>query len=300
MLENIIIVKKPTQLEELRRRHTTDTQIKFYLESRGESFAFYQRAHDAYHDGLQKTVAAIPRSARFQILEREYLPNFQFGNKDAVVSVGDDGLFVNLAKYVGTQPVIVVNPDPKHTSAVLASCTTEEFPKLLAKTLQEKSDLELLTMAEAKLEDGQIVYGLNDIFVGMRTHISARYEIEYNRGKERQSSSGIIICTGTGSTAWMSSKAAEVRSYGGTFAEVPYKRDAAHLVFAVREPYPSNHTQTNIVHGKIGAQPLRITSQMPANGVIYSDGVEDDYLEFNAGKTATIRPSEKKVHRVIG
>jgi hypothetical protein len=246
-------------------------------------------------------LAALPRGTRHHVLEREYLGNYTFGSQDVVAALGDDGLFVNLAKYIGSQPVIVVNPDPQHSSATLASCALEEFSKTLQTTMDGKVTLEKLTMVEAKLEDEQIAYGLNDLFIGRKTHVSARYEIMYGKEKERQSSSGIIVCTGTGSTAWMSSKAAEVRAYGGEFPEVPYNRDANHLVFAVREPYPSIATQTGIVKGKIEkSTPLKIISQMPDDGVIYSDGMEQDYIEFTAGKSATIRPSDKKVHRVIG
>ncbi|HDL3161759.1 hypothetical protein P2G45_14425 [Mannheimia haemolytica] len=34
--------------------------------------------------------------------------------------------------------------------------------------------------------------------------------------------------------------------------------------------------------------PLQLGSLMPENGVIFSDGIEDDYLQFNAGCIAHI------------
>lgn len=44
-----------------------------------------------------------------------------------------------------------------------------------------------------------------------------------------------------------------------------------------------------MVFGRITPDaPLDLLSHMPGNGVIFSDGVETDYLEFNAGMTATI------------
>jgi hypothetical protein len=45
-------------------------------------------------------------------------------------------------------------------------------------------------------------------------------------------------------------------------------------------------------------RPLKITSNIPQEGVIFSDGVESDYLEFNAGVTATIKPASKRVYLV--
>jgi hypothetical protein len=32
---------------------------------------------------------------------------------------------------------------------------------------------------------------------------------------------------------------------------------------------------------------------MPENGVVFSDGIESDYLEFNSGVTATIGVAER-------
>ena len=44
---------------------------------------------------------------------------------------------------------------------------------------------------------------------------------------------------------------------------------------------------------------LSIVSQMPGYGVIFSDGIESDYLEFNAGVTATIGEAERFGQLVI-
>jgi hypothetical protein len=34
--------------------------------------------------------------------------------------------------------------------------------------------------------------------------------------------------------------------------------------------------------------PLRVLSQVPENGVIFSDGIEADFLQFDSGTQATI------------
>ena len=59
-------------------------------------------------------------------------------------------------------------------------------------------------------------------------------------------------------------------------------------------PFPSRSTQANLVFGRIdSAGPLRLTSQMPDYGVIFSDGVEHDFLEFNSGMTAEVGIAER-------
>ena len=41
-------------------------------------------------------------------------------------------------------------------------------------------------------------------------------------------------------------------------------------------------------------EPLWLVSQMPGYGVMFSDGIEADFPEFNAGMTATIRLAESQ------
>ena len=303
--EKVIIVKKKTQLEELLRRHATTSQVKFFLERRGESYQFYQEAHQQYQRSLQEIISTLPHTVRQQTVEKEHLSTFQFSDKDVIVAVGDPGLFVNVAKYVGEQPVIVINPDVQRYDDTFTSCSLKDFSVVLQQILKGEAEVEALTMAEARLEDGQTLYGLNDLFIGRNSHVSARYEISFDGKQERQSSSGIIVSTGTGSTGWLTS--VMVGSYSlaarklPTLDEFAFLRDADYLVFAVREPFPSRITGTTIVHGQVTVDnPLRIMSQMPENGVIFSDGIESDYLEFNSGRNVIIQPAEKKVYRVCG
>ena len=59
-----------------------------------------------------------------------------------------------------------------------------------------------VTMAQAELNDGQRLMAVNDLFIGARTHVSARYRLRYQGREEDQSSSGLIVSTGAGSTGW--------------------------------------------------------------------------------------------------
>src|SRR5919204_454026 len=53
-----------------------------------------------------------------------------------------------------------------------------------------------------ELDDGQRLLALNEVFIGHRSHQSARYRLVAGGREERQSSSGIVIASGTGSTGW--------------------------------------------------------------------------------------------------
>src|SRR5437588_627039 len=62
-----------------------------------------------------------------------------------------------------------------------------------------------VSMARAQLNDGQTLYAVNDLFIGQRTHVSARYRLSFQDRGEDHSSSGIIVSTGAGSTGWLRS-----------------------------------------------------------------------------------------------
>jgi hypothetical protein len=71
--------------------------------------------------------------------------------------------------------------------------------------------------------------------------------------------------------------------------------------FTVREPFPSKASMANIVFGQVSRKmPLRITSQMPDYGVIFSDGIEAmDYMAFNSGMEAIIDVSNRSGHLIV-
>ena len=77
--------------------------------------------------------------------------------------------------------------------------------------------------------------------------------------------------------------------------------EADKLVFVVREPFISKTSGVNISCGYVTRSiPLILHSEMSEGGIIFSDGVEADFLTFNAGAIATIGLSEKKTQLVVG
>lgn len=299
-ITGVVIVKKATELETILVRHTTRSQAQFYLESRGHSFAEYLAAHDAYQRTLSLSLAALPPGARTQVLTIEQVLTYRFRDDDLILAVGGTGLFVNTAKYVGDQRIIFVNADPAHADAALATCNPEELGNLLRNMEEGKHRIEDLTMAEATLDDGQTLLALNDLYIGRRTHVSARYDISHDGRQERQSSDGIIVSTGTGSTGWLTALYAGASALcGRPYLPVAFPRSANYLSFGVEGPFPSMTNGIAVVKGMVTREkPLKVLSHMPEGGVIFSDGIESDYLAFNAGATATIMPSARSVRLV--
>lgn len=296
MDRKMILVTQPTRLEELIYRYNTEDQVKFYLEHQGADYADYRREHEAYHVAVQTVRQAMEGRGRIQLLERRFVSRFLFGPEDLVVCVGRDGLIANVMKYLQGQALIGVNPEPTRWDGVLLPFAPKDMTSLLPEALRDERRSRSVTLAKVELSDGQTLYGVNDIFIGQRTHVSARYTLQMGARQEAQSSSGIIVSTGLGSTGWLKSVlagAAGVERYFGPSGSLPknpaFAWDADYLFYAVREPYPSCATGADLVFGKITRENrLQVVSQMPENGVIFSDGMEADALEFTAGLTATV------------
>lgn len=306
--EKIILVTRKTRLEGLIERFNTRGQAKFYIEHSGGDFAFYEREHETYYAALNDLKKGLAGLVKLQEIERGFLPNFLFDDSNIVVTIGIDGLVVNTAKYLNGQPVVAVNPDPAHIDGILLPFNVSNAPLAVQKILKGESHSRLITMAEAKLNDGQSLLAFNDLFIGVRTHISARYLIQANGKEEHHSSSGILVSTGAGATGWLSSMFNMANGMLSEFANAEPKIqkpqlmwDTDKLIFVVREPFISKTSGAQIVCGAItAASPLILKSEMPEGGVIFSDGVEADFLAFNAGMIATIGVAERKTNLVVG
>jgi len=305
--EKILVVTQKTALEELVERYGTRDQARFYLEHMGISFAEYQAAHDQYQAALALLKTYLPPKMRSQLIERSFLPNYLFGPHDLVVTLGRDGLVINTGKYLDGQPLVAFNPDPQRIDGVLIPFPVTAAAAVLHRVLEYDYGARRLTLAQATLNDGQKLYAVNDLFIGQRTHVSARYRLRLGERQEDQSSSGIIVSTGAGSTGWLRSVftgAAGVAERVGGAAGASQKLRQAYafdataerLCFSVREPFVSRVSGADIIFGVIGRnQALEVESHMPQNGVIFSDGVESDFLRFDSGAIARIAVAEKKV-----
>ena len=413
-IENrIVIVTRETRLKKVLQSQNTLSQAKFYVNNLGGDFEEYETEHRQYNSSVQKTRQSLEELATIQILDRAFLPNFIFAPNDIVLAVGQDGLVANILKYLDGQPLIGVNPDPARWDGVLLPFNPQNAARIAEETAAGKRKYEEVTMACARVQNGQELLAVNDFFIGQKGHGSARYIIKYGGVKENQSSSGVIVSTGLGSTGWMKSviaganrisasvigrpygkaqesgdlleqdekivqrpkasrkmlgsfKGAEMadeimaqescdeeayneeicaeasidydaeltvkeapvpamammmdsapaakslrtfkpkarlkkKEYGASdLAGVVGKWSSKELLFAVREPFPSISTGTSIVFGKVNSrETLRIESLMGENGVIFSDGIENDFIAFNSGTEATITIADKKGLMVV-
>lgn len=327
--QKIVIVTRPTQLAALRQRFNTRSQAKFQIvsamkrklareaissmekldELAEQAFVEVDQAatqYDSSVEQLHRNLAFDDFDLPVQTVDRDFLPNFVFGPHDIVVTVGQDGLVANTAKYAVGLPIVAVNPDPQRIDGVLLPFRTEEARAAVRAVLQGKAKYRQVTLAEATLADGQRLLAFNELFIGNRTHVSARYKLSVAGKSEPQSSSGVLVCTGAGSTGWLSSIFNMASGIASIFTGQPAKPalrlswEDPRLIYVVREPFVSKVSGASLVAGTLDPNTeITIESDMASNGVIFSDGVESDFLEFNAGAVARIRTAGGKARLVI-
>ena len=302
-IDRLVLVTRATPLAEAKARFATREQAKFMMErSVAGSFAPLQSYESHFAAARETILRAVPDGVKVQEVDREFLPNYVFGPRDLVTTLGPDGLVVNVAKYLDGQPLMAFNPDPERIDGVLVPFVAAQAAGLFRRPTFR---LMQLAMARVTLADGQELHAVNDLFVGQRTHVSARYRLAYGGATEEQSSSGIIVSTGAGSTGWYRSlvTGAAAIAGGGAPPETAYRWDpeSPELRFTVREPFVSRASSAGVVSGHLGpGDTLEIASTMPAGGTIFSDGVEEDYLPFDSGAVATVGVADRRVHLVTG
>jgi NAD kinase len=296
----IRLVTRKTRLDDLIARHNTVDQARFAIQSRGGNFADIESEHIQFGEVKSQVQKLLDAHGRLELIPREYVPNYIFGPDDLVVCLGQDGLVANVLKYLPTQVVVGVNPDVQRWDGVLLPFDFSKLQSLIKKVVDDKLVKKEVKLAEAAFNDGQILRAVNDLFIGASSHISARYAINFKSVVEKQSSSGIIVSTGLGSTGWYSSLVTGARRWAEdhsvqveVFAQ-SWDMSSNELRFTVREPFVSHTTGADLVSGVlVEDDKLTIESNMGERGVVFSDGVEADSVEFNAGSIVHIGLSQQ-------
>jgi len=289
-----VIVTRRTELEELLARHGTPQAAEFFLRARRRTLEQVESRHAAQVAAVATVATAIPVEWRRGQVDRSDLDRFLFSPEDIVVVVGQDGLVANVAKYLDGQPVIGVDPEPGRNPGVLVPHHPGEVGALLTATADGSALVERRTMVEAHSDDGQSLVALNEIYLGQPSHQSARYLLELADGSdEHQSSSGVLVGTGTGATGWCRSCCEERHSA----IKLPSPTDES-LCWFVREPWPSPVTGTSRSEGILEVdEQLKVTVESDRL-VVFGDGIEADALTVAWGQQVSIGRSSRTLRAI--
>jgi hypothetical protein len=284
VLRRCVLVERSTEYADLLARHGAREQARFFLEGRGISIDEVEARHRHLDAARSAVLAAVPADWRTAVVERADLDRFLFAEDDIVIALGQDGLVANLAKYLSGQPVLGLNPDPSRNPGVLVMHAPDAAPDLLADVAAGRAGIDRRTMVEAVLDDGERLLALNEVFIGHASHQSARYALQVDGRSERQSSSGLIVATGTGATGW----AASIDRERHRHLALPAPSDRT-LAWFVREAWPSIATGTSLTGGLLTPPAsLTVVSELGDGAVVFGDGIEADCLQPSWGQRISV------------
>lgn len=194
-------------------------------------------------------------SLNLKFFWKNRLSKTDFEKVNLVISIGGDGTFLSASHLVKNQLILGVNHDEKKSEGALTKINLSSLEKKLLEVLDGKFKIKEYTRVNAKIikKDKCILAAdaLNEVYVGnVNPHHTSRYTLRYKNKIENQTSSGILISSGTGSSAWY-------KTMGGQL----FSKTKKEIRFIVREPYSRRIHKTKITKGKIKKdENLEITS----------------------------------------
>ncbi len=221
-------------------------------------------------DSLDTVRAVLKRnSIRFYAIERDKLRQKnkprQAARPDLVVVVGGDGTFLRASHHIGSEvPVLGVNSSPKTSEGFFMRYTKDNFSGAVKRLLENKAKILRLTRLKAEIDNRPVKFmALNDFYAGCReAYKTARYTLKINGRAEWQRSSGVIVATAAGTTAWLGSAGGKRLSLNSNM-----------FSFVVREPYMGRIVRPKLIKGVLNEnQSLTIISDM-YTGVLVVDSI---------------------------
>jgi len=235
---------------------------------------------------VEKVRNLIPNSS---VVKASELNESYFSDLDLIITIGGDGTFIRAAHFIKEAFILGINSEPENSEGALKSLKENEIEKLKEILNGKYSILERDRM-QISIDGKSISYPiLNEVYFGAEHQFhTSRYVLEFNGEKEEQRSSGVLISTGSGSTAWY-------KSAGGT----PFQADSKKLKFLVREPYSGKIFKPKIMHGEIHEnQKIKIISKKHAEQIFAIDSNLIFPFNFNSIAEVSISKFPLKVLEV--
>ncbi len=221
--------------------------------------------------------------------ERHSFPKKKVAGYDLVVVLAGDGTFLKIAHYVDNIPMVGVNATPHRRVGFFCKTTPETLLPTILKWKKGKLKPKKLMRLEATLTHKgkkiKLLLALNEYFIGcQRTYHVSRYWVSFNGKSEYQKTSGLIIGTPAGSTAW---------TYTAGGKKIELNRNA--IQYVAREPVQSSIVKMKMLKG-ILLQNSTITVQSDmSDGIVVVDSYPYTY-PFVKGDRIIIQKSKKPLY----
>ncbi|MFH1066217.1 MAG: NAD(+)/NADH kinase [Nanoarchaeota archaeon] len=282
-LNNVLLSTKQTAWEYLKNEHENPADV-----IPKEELDAIKKGHNAHYTALEHIRKILEKlGIPYQRVYQPYAAFDEFKGRDLVIAIGGDGTILNTAHFIlDKTPVLTVKSEPKSVGG-LCTINYTQFEEAMKNILDDKFKIEKWTRIEGRMGN-KTDLALNEILIGPKYRSgAARYELDFNGKKEAQLSSGIIVSTGSGSSAWYSNIAEN---------EGIFSRESDELRFIATE-YTAEKGY-KLVKGSINSKDsFKIKSLMSINGVISFDGDSNKRMyKFLTGNEIEIKISDKPLY----
>eukprot|EP00128_Syssomonas_multiformis_P010378 Colp12_sorted_trinity150504_noHs@28364 len=330
-LKKVLVVAKVTrfEFEKLRQPELTEEELGTSLQNKGADMERLRHRYDIHRRNLDKLLAAFRhRHIDYDVRSALEYDETHLEGKDAVFSAGGDGTFLAAAAKIHTQvPVVGINTDPHRSQGFLCAQRgvaggrtkyAEIVDMILTGQFRYKPRQRIrITLIDGQEQSTLPHLALNDVFISeLEPSRSSYYELSVDDGKlDKQKSSGIVVCTGTGSTAWLYNVAKierddvkKVLQFANKFTseeEVDQVTRSFNrsIVFDPAEPIMEYVIREPVVNGIFSitrhrgyAKKLEIKSRSWEAGLVI-DGSHT--YQFNDGRTAILEILEENALRTV-
>ena len=212
----------------------------------------------------------------FEVLHawKDTLTKENLANIDVVIGIGGDGTILSASHYVTDMPLIGVNANPDTSEGALSTATVDTLSEKLHAVEKNNYSFDNLERIQISINgEPTDMSALNEVYVGHDTaYRTSRYTLSIENStkkEESQRSSGVLVVTGTGSTAWY-------KSAGGK----PFSPQSKHLMLLVREPYGGRLFNPTLTHEKIEEHhTVRIIPKVPS--IVVLDSIREIHVKEN-------------------
>jgi NAD+ kinase len=233
------------------------------LENR--ELAFFEKVVKSHEEtsASREKVRKILEKAKVEVIAPKVLRRIPDDYCDLVVVLGGDGTVLDVARRVGSTPVLAINSSPSTSVGHFCYTDASGFEEALQRVFNEEP--KELTRIRVVTKSGPYPYpALNDcLFAHRLPAATSRYIVKVGEEEEEQKSSGVWVSTSAGATG-------AIMSAGGEMMSLDDKR----LQFIVREPFlqaTPNSKPYKLLHGFLGKDGIVFTSRM-MEGRVYLDG----------------------------
>jgi NAD+ kinase len=207
-------------------------------------------------------------------------------DRDLIIIVGGDGTFLKTAHHVRNKtPFLCIIADEKMTEGFFSNTTKKNYANKLDDILKGKGKKKTLVRLTAKIGRKTIEPCLNEYYIGKkRPYDVSNYTINTKKKKEHQKSSGVLVSTPAGSTAW-------TRGAGGKVLPIENKQ----FQFGGREPYKGKLTKMTIQKGILKAMDTISIIPQSEGMIVVADALGREH-RVEKGATIEIKMSKMPLH----